>query len=183
MTIDEHSAGLLAAYVTKHILLMNLWGDGKPDPGRIWNPYISTDDYRRFRETAQPFADTEVYVGCVRDANPLLESTVIAVVPETAGLPATIHRRHLMARGSSLQATSLGHFTALWLRVPGGPSATWSPGQAFIERTRKAGLLHQVWPIPEGQHAWPPRLSFDTSTYERWTRWSGYLDRPTVSLG
>ena len=182
-TINEQSAERLAAYMTKHILLMNVWGDGKPDPGKTWNPYFVTEDYRRFRRTGQPFDDTEVYVGCVRDASPLQESTVIAAIPETAGLPATIFKRYLLARGSSMQMTSFGHFVALWVRVPGGPSATWSPGQAFIERTRKAGLLHQVWPTPEGQHSWPTRLSFDTTTYERWTRWMGYLDRPTPSLG
>ena len=177
VTLDRRKATLLASYVTKHVLLMNLWGDGKPDPGRIWNPYFSTKDYRRFRATGRPLSGTRVYLGCVQDADDALAAAAAAAMPEAVQPPSGVRSRHMLARGSSAQATTLGHFMALWVRVPGPPGVTSSAGQDFIRRAHQAGYLDQVWPNRAQDRAWPPPRSFDVTTYDRWDKWLGYFDR------
>ena len=71
---------LLAAYMTKHMLMINLWSQAPTDPT------FDTRMYRRFRVTMEPPAYTRIWVGVIKDADTEREQQVTGVLPETRDL-------------------------------------------------------------------------------------------------
>ena len=84
---------LLAAYMTKHMLMINLWSKAPTDPT------FDTRMYRRFRVTMKPPAYTRIWVGVIKDADTEREQQITGVLPETRDLGDGV--KLMFPRGSS----------------------------------------------------------------------------------
>ena len=157
--ISRADQALLAAYMTKHVLMINLWHAMTPDP--TLTPAV----YQKFRETMKPPAFTRVWIGSMVDADPAVEQKVIEAVPEVAEQEGDPKRP--FPRGASCHIMSFYHLIVLWEHVPHRDGR--SPGERLLRRTVAASLLRRIWP-PHDLISYPLQVEFDTASYGRWSR-------------
>ena len=156
---------LIAAYMTRHVLMTNLWSLLSPDT------VLTSEIYRRFRQTMKPPEYTRVWLGTVKDADPQREQAVMLAIPETR--PLTGNPKCALPRGSSCQVFRFFELLVVWERVPHGDDR--SAGERLIRRTEAAGLITRIWPPQRGDLAWPPEAVFDTTTQGRWAKRFGTI--------
>jgi hypothetical protein len=149
---------ILAAYMTKHVFMINLWNAMTPDP--TLTPAI----YQKFRRTMRPPAFARVWIGSVVDADPAIDQNVIEAVPATAAQPSDPKLPY--PRGGSCHVMSFYHLVVFWERAPRRDGS--SPGERLLRQTVAAGLLERIW-SPQDSVRWPRQISFDTAQYGRWS--------------
>lgn len=150
---------LLATYMTKHVLMINLWKAIESDPT------LTSATYQTFRRKMKPPAYARVWIGTMDDADPATEQKVINAVPEAAN--EQDNRKWPFPRGGSCHVMSFYHLVVLWERVPRRDGQ--SPGERLLKRTAAAGLLKRIW-SPQDSVVWPIHVRFDSASYSRWSR-------------
>jgi hypothetical protein len=155
----------LADWLTKTVLMLNLWSEFDQDQ------YLTPGDYRRFRDETKHPAGTRIWLASIEDADPTREAAVVHAVPalrENAAAP----RSWMFPFGSSAHIFSFDHLVVLWIRDNRPEEASRAPGdpRVLIRRCVRRGLLVPVWPAAPETLTWPPAVPFDVTTYERWSR-------------
>jgi hypothetical protein len=155
----------LAGWLTKTVLMLNLWSEFDRDQ------YLRREDYRHFRTSEQLPLGTRVWLGSIEDADPAKEAAVIRAVPairESAFTP----RSWMLPLGSSIHIFSFDHLVVLWVRDDRPDEATRAPGdpRVLIRRCVRRGLLVPIWPALQEPTIWPAPVPFDVMTYQRWSR-------------
>jgi len=155
----------LAGWLTKTILMLNLWSEFDHDQ------YLTRSDYIRFRATEQPPSGTRIWLGSIEDADPGRETAVIRAVPairENTSAP----RSWMFPFGSSIHIFSFDHLIVLWVRDDRADEATRASRdpRRLIRRCVRRGLLVPIWPTEPRQTKWPTPVPFDVTTYKRWSR-------------
>ena len=168
IVISIEGQKLLAAYMTKHVLMINLWSSMLSDPS------LTPRIYRRFRATMRPPDHTRVWFGRVEDPNPQREQAVVLAVPEAGPLPDD--PKWVFPWGGTCHVFTFYHLVVVWERVP-HRDGRWA-GERLIRRTAAAGLITRIWP-PQGNLAWPPEAGFESTTYARWShRFAAFQSKP-----
>lgn len=171
VVISRADQTLLAAYMTKHVLMINLWNAMTPDPT------LTSAIYQKFRKTMKPPAFTRVWLGTMDDADPATEQKVTEAVPEAAeqrGDP-----KWTFPRGGSCHIMSFYHLVVFWERAPRRDGR--SPGERLLQQTVAAGLLKRIW-APQEPVTWPMQVRFDSTSYGRWSRCFATIipNRPSI---
>lgn len=169
-TLTRADQDILGRYLSKQLLLMNLWSHFDTDP------YLTVQDYRRLRARGLPPLGTQVWLGAVEDADPVREQAVVRAVPELGPPPAEARPR-LVPVGSSVHVMSFSALVVTWLcirqdliKLPLRPKHS-----GLLHVAEHAGLLLRVWPPRRRDIDWPPKLSLDVTTYGRWSERLGYI--------
>jgi hypothetical protein len=156
---------LLAGWLTKTLLMLNLWRDFDHDQ------YLKQEDYTSFRTTGQLPAGTRIWLGSIKDADPSREAAVIHAVPAI--------REHVSAPrswrfpfGSSIHIFSFDQLVVVWVRDDRTDEAVRAPAdpRRLIRRSNWQGLLVPIWPVSQPAASWPPPVPFDVTTYRRWSQ-------------
>jgi hypothetical protein len=151
---------LLAAYMTKHMLMINLWSKAPTDPT------FDTRMYRRFRVTMKPPAYTRIWVGVIKDADTEREQQITGVLPETRDLGDGV--KLMFPRGSSCHISTFYELLVLWERVPRRNGR--SSAERLVRKTADAGLISRIWPPAHRELNWPPETAFDVIAEQRWAQ-------------
>jgi len=162
---------LLAAYMTKHVFMINLWNAMTPDP--TLTPAI----YHKFRRKMKPPAFARVWIGTMVDADPATQQRVIEAVPAVGAEPSDPKLPY--PRGGSCHVMSFYHLVVFWERAPRRDGS--SPGERLLRQTVAAGLLERIW-SPQDSIPWPRQICFDTASYGRWSQRFATIvpDRPSI---
>jgi hypothetical protein len=137
---------LVAAYLTKHVLLQNLWS------GYPRDPLLTEQDCRTFRETGDPLPNTRVYLSELSEAE--LTGTYW-VPPET----------QMFRPGSTGAILLLRRLMVRWFK--GSEFAFDADQSGFGQRTLKtaerSGYMIRIWPVQLGGAWFPPpnSITFD----------------------
>jgi hypothetical protein len=163
--LSPHDQGRLAGWLTKTVLMLNLWREFDQDQ------YLKPGDYRRFREGIVHPAGTRIWLGSIEDADRVREAAVVQAVPavrESASAPGS----WMFPFGSSAHIFSFDHLVVLWIRDNRPDEAARAPAdpRVLIRRCVRGGLLVPIWPAASEAVTWPPAVPFDVTTYERWSR-------------
>ena len=176
--LDQLSAGqrvvltpgaqvLLAGYMTKMLLMLNLWHRSDRDP------YLTTEIYRRFRGLTEFPSGTEIWLSQVVEADPVREQSVVGAIPELReGYPPPPRAFPL---GSSVHIWTFSNLVVTWLRVVQGVPSGWPDPRELLNPARAVGLTVPIWPPQLPYVTWPPKLILDIPTYERWNLRFGYI--------
>ena len=154
----------LGDWLTKTILMLNLWSKFDRDQ------YLSSGDYRRFRDRTEHPAGTRIWLGSIEDAHPAGEAAVVHAVP-TLRENAVAPKSFVFPLSSSAHVFSFDHLAVLWVRDNRPEEAVRAPDdpRALIRRCTRRGLLVPIWPAASEAVRWPPAVPFDVTTYERWS--------------
>jgi hypothetical protein len=151
---------LLAAYMTKHMLMINLWSKAPKDST------FDTRVYRRFRESMKPPPYTRIWLGVIKDADVEKERRIASMLPET--LPAGEGVKLMFPNGSSCHISSFYELLVLWERVPRRNGR--SSAERLIRKAAEAGLISQIWPCDRRELNWPLEAAFDVTSQQRWAQ-------------
>jgi hypothetical protein len=155
LVLGEAKQEFLAAYITKFVLLLNLWSGGPPAPE------IRPGDYRRFRRTGRPLPESAVWVACIND-QPYPVEEVVRAIPE---IYQTYTPQQLLP-GTAGGGVDMRRLSALWFRGQEVVAQEYLAGSSLdiLRRGEEVGLLVRLWPIASEVQVLPPRHGLDAHT-------------------
>jgi hypothetical protein len=77
--------------------------------------------------------------------------------------------------GSSVHIWTINNLLVTWFRIVKGAPSRWPDPRELIDSAELAGLIVRIWPPQVRNLTWPPKLSFDITTYNRWSYRFGYF--------
>jgi hypothetical protein len=112
LLLAKQAQALVGLYSVKHVLLVSLWSratsNPKPERWSSFNPYLTPQDYRRFRESLRPPPGTKVWIGRVVDSDSARERDVLAVMPELNDSDTQHRDKHLLPKGRVARSSGSG---------------------------------------------------------------------------
>lgn len=131
-----------ASYLTKYVLLNNLWVNMPTDP------LISKSDYRRFRSNGEPMRNSSMWVTSLDVENLPDEHTQVR--------PPPVQQQFL--RGSTGGLFIMNRLVVRWFK---GPEFAFDApqnglGQRLLKQMERERLLVRVWPPHSGRVTFPP---------------------------